>query len=621
MKKAYILLSVCILPLWLSAQLNTTFTINTNKERQLISPYIYSTNGQSLDRPENIAGRRLGGDRMTSYNWENNFSNGGSDYINDNDNYMPYSLNLPFADYLIPNIVPSAFHDTSISMNCTSLMTLPMCGYVSRDGNGVVSTSPPSSRWRQVINKKGSTFSLIPDTADNFVYVDECMNSLITQFGNSTTSTGIKDYEMDNEWSIWNSSQPILHPAQPTISEAIKKSVALSATIKGMDPTSLVYGPVDYGYASYLQFQAAPDWSSFTSYSTFCGAYLAYMKSASDSVGQRLLDVYDVHYYSSAQGLDHLGNLEVVDGGNNDIGVAIARMQAPRTLWDSTYVENSWIGEFYSPVAYIQAIQSNINMYNPGTKIAFTEYGFGGENHISGGIALADMLGISGRFGVYWTSVWGPVDSFFTAAFKIYRNYDGNNSTFGNIHVYANTNNWQTSSVYSAIQSTDTNTMNVIAMNKDYDSTLIANFNITANTTFNKVKIYAFNQTDTNIQYIGSKPVIGNSFSYTIPQLSVYHFVFSDSTVTTGINIINNLDNIAIYPNPSTGIYTITFDKTTNENLTIEVMDITGKTIKTLVVKSDIGSTQLNLQDLPNGVYITRISSANGVIMKKLIKE
>ena len=620
MKKTLVFISICGLPFWLNAQLNTTFTINTNRERRPISPYVYSTNGQSFDRPENIAGRRMGGDRMTSYNWEDNFSNGGYDYINDNDNYLPYSLNVPMADYLTPNIVLSVFHDTSLSMNCTSLITLPMCGYVSRDGNGVVSSSPPSPRWRQVVNKKGSAFSFTPDTADNFVYVDECMNNLITQFVNSSSASGIKYYEMDNEWAIWNSSQPLLHPAQPTIAEAINKSTSLSETIKRMDPTSLVYGPVDYGYASYLEFQFAPDWSSFSSYGTFCGAYLAYMKHASDSIGQRLLDVYDVHYYSVAQGLDNLSNLEVVDGGNNDRGVAVARMEAPRTLWDSTYVENSWIGTNYSPVAYISAIQNNINTYYPGTKIAFTEYGFGGENHISGGIALTDMLGIAGRFGVYWTSVWGPVDTFFTSAFKIYRNYDGHNSTFGNTHVYANTNDWRTSSIYSAMQSSDTTTMNIIVMNKDYDSTLVAGINITANTTFNKAKIYAFNQTDSNIHYMGSIPISGNHFNYTIPTLSVYHFVLSDSLLS-GVTSISNLNNIALYPNPSTGIFTISFSKSTNENVIIEVLDITGRTVKTITANSGINSTQLDLQGLADGVYIARISSNSGIIMKKLIKE
>lgn len=620
MKKAYLLFLTLGLPFALAAQLSATFTINTNKDRQAISPYVYSTNGQSLDRPDNIAGRRLGGNRMTSYNWENNFSNGGADYINDNDNYMPYALNLPNADYLIPNIVLAAFHDTSLAMNCNSLITLPMCGYVSRDGNGVVSSSPPSPRWRQVINKKGSGFLFTPDTTDNFVYVDECMNNLITQFGNSASANGIKHYEMDNEWSIWNTSQPVLHPAQPTISEAIGKSIPLAATIKTMDPNSLVFAPVDYGYASYLEFQNAPDWNTFSSYGTFCGAYLAFMKHASDSVGHRLLDVYDVHYYSSAQGLDNSNTLEVVDGGNNDKGVAIARMEAPRTLWDSSYVENSWIGMYYSPVAYISAIQHNINTYYPGTKIAFTEYGFGGENDISGGIALADMLGIAGRFGVYWTSVWGPVNNFFTPAFKIFRNYDGRNSTFGNTHVYANTNNWQTTSVYAAIQSSDTNVMNIIAMNKDYDSTVNATINLTANSTFNKAEIYAFTQADTNIHHIGSMVISGTRFNYTLPARSVYHFVLSD-TLLTGLSSIHASDDIGIYPNPSNGIFTVAFSQTISQNMQIEVLDIAGKVLQTLTVNTGTSAVQLNLQGMAAGVYIARITGPGAVVVKKLVKE
>ena len=620
MKKIYLLLTAFGIPLCLCAQLTTTFTINTNKERQLISPYIYGTNGQSFDRPENIAARRIGGNRMTSYNWENNFSNGGADYINDNDNYMPYSINLPGADYLIPNIVLSAFHDTSLSMNCTSLITLPMCSYVSRDGNGVVTTSPPSPRWRQVVNKKGSAFTYPPDTGDGFVYVDECMNNLITQFGNSTANTGIKNYEMDNEWSIWNTSQPLLHPAQPTIAEAISKSISLSATIKRMDANSLAFGPVDYGYASYLSFQNSTDYSSYSSYGNFGYAYLAYMKHASDSIGHRLLDVYDVHYYSSAQGLDSSNNLEIVDGGNNDVGVAVARMEAPRTLWDSSFVENSWIGQFYSPVVYILALQHGINLYDPGTKIAFTEYSYGGENHISGGIALADMLGICGRFGVYWTSVWGPVNQYWGSGFKIFRNYDGHNSTFGDSHVFANTNNWRTSSIYSAIQSNDTTVMNIIAMNKNYDSTLVANFNITANTTFNKASIYALTKTDTLIHYVGSMVISGNHFAYTIPTLSIYHFVLSD-TLVNGTSVIHNINNVAVYPNPSSGLFTLSYDRPTSEILNIDVMDVTGKTIKTLPVQFNATLTLIDLQDQPDGVYIIRVRGNSWVSVKKLIKE
>ncbi|HWY98113.1 MAG TPA: glycoside hydrolase family 44 protein, partial [Bacteroidia bacterium] len=580
------------------------------------------TNGQSNDRPENITGRRLGGNRMTSYNWEDNFSNGGNDYINDNDNYLPWNAGLPSADYLTPNIVLSAFHDTSLIMNCSSLITLPMAGYVARDGNGVVSSgqAAPSPRWRQVVNKKGSAFSFKPDTTDGFIYVDECMNNLITQFGKSYTAKGIKNYEMDNEWSIWNGSDPLMHPNQPTVAEAISKSTSLAATIKRMDSISYVFGPVDYGYNSYLTFQNATDWSSYSSsYSNFAYAYLHFMKHVSDSIGHRLLDVYDIHYYSSAQGLDNSSTLEVVDGGNNDKGVAIARMEAPRTLWDSTYTENSWIGQYYSPVAYIPAVQYGINKYFPGTKIAFTEYSYGGENDISGGIALADMLGISGRYGVYWCSVWGPVNLYWASGFKIFRNYNGKKGSFGDWHVYGNTNNWRTSSVYASLQSIDTAMMNIVVMNKDYDSTLKATVNITANTKFNKADIYALIKTDTLIHHIGSIAFSGNKFIYTLPTQSVYHFVLTDTTSVTGFNNLYNNNDLVIYPNPSSGVYTVEL-KVNSEQLKVEVYNMLGEQVYS---QYSIPNTQfsLNLSNSPNGIYILRIESANGVVTKKLIKE
>jgi mannan endo-1,4-beta-mannosidase len=625
MKKSCILFFALGFPLMLCAQLSATFTINTNKERQSISPLIYGTNGQSNDRAENITGRRLGGNRLTTYNWEDNFSNGGNDYINDNDNYLPWNAGLPSSQYLTPNIVLSSFHDTSLNMNCSSLITLPMAGYVSRDGNGVVTSAQaaPSARWRQVVNRKGSAFSFKPDTTDNYIYVDECLNNLITQFGKSSSANGIKNYEMDNEWSIWNSSDPLMHGAQPTIAEAIKKSTALALTIKTMDSAALVFGPADYGFNSYLTFQNAPDWSSFSSYGKFTYAYLHYMKHASDSIGHRLLDVYDYHYYSSASGMNSKGVLDEVDTTNNiDKGVVIARMEAPRSLWDSTYAENSWIGQYYSPVALIPSMQHGVNLYYPGTKIGFTEYSFGGENHISGAIALADMLGISGRFGVYWCSIWGPVNKYWGSGFKIFRNYDGKKSSFGNTHVYASTTNWRTSSVYSALQSTDTTKMNIMVMNKDYDSTLNATFNITANTNFNKAEIYALTLTDTLIHLIGSMVIKSNHFVYTVPKMSVYHFVLSDTTSVTGLVRINSDNEVDVYPNPSTGIFTVTFNNAINQNGTIDIIDVTGKSVKIIVLKPNAVSAQVDLQNLANGVYIARIATGNGIIaIKKLIKE
>ena len=60
--------------------------IDTSQDRAAISPYIYGSNEDiGLDL---LTFRRLGGNRMTGYNWETNASNAGSDWVHSSDNFM-----------------------------------------------------------------------------------------------------------------------------------------------------------------------------------------------------------------------------------------------------------------------------------------------------------------------------------------------------------------------------------------------------------------------------------------------------------------------------------------------------------------------------------------------------
>ena len=64
----------------------------------------------------------------------------------------------------------------------------------------------------------------------------------------------------------------------------------------------------------------------------------------------------------------------------------------------------------------------------PGTKTAITEYNWGGQEHINGALAQADILGIFGREGLDLGTLWGPPDPVKQLpglnAFLVYRNYD-----------------------------------------------------------------------------------------------------------------------------------------------------------------------------------------------------
>ena len=65
-----------------AAPINVTYTIKTDTSRTPISKYIY---GSNWDDNTDYTIQRSGGNRYTAYNWENNWSNAGSDWRFEND--------------------------------------------------------------------------------------------------------------------------------------------------------------------------------------------------------------------------------------------------------------------------------------------------------------------------------------------------------------------------------------------------------------------------------------------------------------------------------------------------------------------------------------------------------
>ncbi|MEI8634379.1 hypothetical protein P4S72_24890 [Vibrio sp. PP-XX7] len=65
----------------------------------------------------------------------------------------------------------------------------------------------------------------------------------------------------------------------------------------------------------------------------------------------------------------------MIDQAATSANDRMTRMQAPRTLWDPDYKENSWIGMYNAAeLPLIPHMQKSIDNAYPGTKLAFTEY-------------------------------------------------------------------------------------------------------------------------------------------------------------------------------------------------------------------------------------------------------
>ena len=465
--------------------------VAVDQDRAPISPYVYGSNQD--DGTSRWTVRRYGGNRLTGYNWESNCSSAGSDYQQSSDDYLISSAGLTAADAAIPGRAITHFHDQSIAMGAQSIVTLQMAGYVAADCAGTVSAADvaPSRRWVRVEPRKGTAFSLTPDRTDGVVYMDELVNMLVQRYGGAASSQGVRWYSLDNEPALWSSTHPRIHPQPVGAAELVDRSIALASAVKAVDANARIIGPAAYGISEYVSLQDAPDWPAVKGDAEwFIDYYLARMRAAEPTAGRRLLDVLDVHYYPEA-----IGDHRITDGAATTSADEAARLQAPRTLWDASYHENSWVGQYmgaYLPL--LPRLQRSIAQRYPGTGLAISEYDFGGGATISGGIAQADVLGILGRAGVQLATRWGiaPSDVYAAAGFKLYRDYDGQGGSFGNTSVRATTSDTARASVYASIVDADASVLHLILLNRDQHDTLSMRVRVTGGATYGSARAWSF---------------------------------------------------------------------------------------------------------------------------------
>lgn len=443
-----------------SSPINPPVTINVSATASKpISPYIYGVNSVDFAGMGKVFTlTRQGGDRLTAYNWENNASNAGADYLYQNDGYMG-STNEP-------GWTGRTFVQASVANGAAALVTVPTVGYVSADklGGGDVRQTPNylAVRFKKSLPTKGSAFAYPPNTTDAFVYQDEFVN-YIKQFAKPGFPIW---FNLDNEPDLWASTHPEVHPVPVTYAELMSNNITYANSIKAVVPSTLVFGPTSYGWEGYRTLQNASDAGG----RDFLSFYLAGMKSAEATYHKRLLDVLDLHWYPEATG----DGIRVTSPSDSP-GLAEARIQAPRSLWDTTYVENSWITQSLGnkPIGLLPDTFGRINANYPGTKLSFGEYNYGGDNAISGAVAQADVLGVFGRYGVFAAANWNlnSAAKAQLAGFKAFRDYDRAGSNFGDQELAVTGETASANSVYAALDSTKKGRLTLVVINKTLATT------------------------------------------------------------------------------------------------------------------------------------------------------
>lgn len=502
-------------------------TVTPSEQIRKISPYIYGVNTGVDLNAVSAKSIRLGGNRMSAYNWENNVSNAGSDYYNTSDMYL--ITDVPDEFKRVPGGPALALSNQAHENNIPyTLLTLQMLGYVTSSKRGRVAeeNAAPSEYWVEVKNRKNGEFTLEPDKKDGAVYTDEYLNYLFDKLGKSDSEAGIKAYALDNEPVLWKHTHSLAWRGELSCSQIIEKSVDLASVVKEMDSGAEVFGPALFGYSAFVDFGSAPDWQQLKAdngYRWFIDYYLDEMHKAENNVGTRILDVLDIHYYTEAKGVCGERSCNHYD---ND-GCVKARLDSVKSLYDETYKEDSWItdtGAEFFPL--LPNLQQSVDKYYPDTKIGFTEYNFGGGDHISGAVAEADTLGIFAEYGVYFATIWSfDNNQYQLAAINMFTNYDGSGNGFGNTLIKSEYEN-EDISVYSSIDGNDENTVKIIITNHSLHDEAPVEISLASEEKYQTAEVYSLYGDSPEIKAMPAvEDIAENTFSYNLPPLSVTEFV------------------------------------------------------------------------------------------------
>jgi len=500
-------------------------TIDASKKIGAISAYVYGINSQKAEGLGATV-RRMGGNRQTAYNWENNASNAGADYRHVSDDW-PCST-LGYKDCASPAGQFVDFVADNKRLGAESLATIPLVDYVTADKNHEVSEAEkaPSKRWIKSFAHKTGPYAASPDLNDGAVYQDEFVSFLVRKLGKAAQG-GIKFYALDNEPALWPSTHPRIHPEKTTYQEMVTRTEGLASSITTIDPTAQVLGGVMYGWSEFVSLQDAPDSKEQNAqYGTFVDFFLASMKSLEQKHHRRLVHVLDVHWYPEAK-----GSKRVTDDDVSPKTVE-ARLQAPRSLWDPSYREKSWIDDAWGkPIRLFPWLREKIDARYPGTKLSMTEYDYGAGAHISGGLAEADVLGVLGREGVFLANYWGhgagndALPPYIAAAFKLYRNYDGKGATFGDTAVTATVGDLAKVSVFAATDSKKPGSLTIIVINKDQRATFAGKISLQGATKFATAETYVLDKTSPEVRGGQKVEIRDNKLEVALVPLSATLFV------------------------------------------------------------------------------------------------
>ncbi|MGC2637133.1 MAG: glycoside hydrolase family 44 protein, partial [Acidobacteriaceae bacterium] len=502
-----------------AAAAGPALTVDAGNPTRPISPLIYGMNGWGVASTAaalvDLPVDRWGGDAATRYNYLTDVSNAAADWYFETD---PNS-NTAYPDTSQFNSEVEQDEQT----HTLTLGTMPLigwtttrqqaCSYAVAKYGAQQQTDPYNANCGNGVLANGD--AVVNDPTDTSFQIDDSwttkwMQYLVGKFGTAAQG-GIAIYDLDNEPEWWDATHRDLRNAGPTTppapytgpftyDELVSKGLTYAAAMKAQDPTAEVSGPVDSWWWTFFYSKKDVEagwtvgggpcyqpWSNPVDREAHGGVPLLeyYLQQFAQYEAQnhlRLLDYLDLHgYFGASYNGTGVGLTTAGDTGEQQV-----RLDSTRAMWDPAYnsdpnfVQPNYLTDANYTTScnvplqapqLIPMMEAWVEKDYPGTKTAISEYNWGGQEHINGALAQADLLGIFGKYGLDLATLWGPPDPATQfpglAAFLIYRNYDGAHSKFGDTALASSSGNQGQLAVYGAVRSSD-QAVTVVVINKTF---------------------------------------------------------------------------------------------------------------------------------------------------------
>jgi hypothetical protein len=110
-----------------------------------------------------------------------------------------------------------------------------------------------------------------------------------------------------------------------------------------------------------------------------------------------------------------------------------------------------------------------------------------------------------------------------------------------------------------------------------------------------------------------------NNNGHTEPFYRIHGYLIEYAGNNVGVNELADETALDIYPNPSTGLFTLTIPQELAVQ-TIAITDVNGRTVKTVAVSGALQYT-MNLSNLEAGIYLVNVATVDGAVVSKVVKE